>query len=113
VREWLGGHPAATQGRTSATPFSHTVSRESPAGHQAQLKDSWLVLDPTAVNAKHVLTRLLVQVRVQTVSQVSSTRLMKSNTQPDCGTPFLRLLFISGFKWNLNVCIKDTDIIKY
>lgn len=55
------------------------------------------------MNAKHVLTRLLVQVGGQTASQVSSTYLVKSSAQPNGGPPFPSLPFVNGFKWNLNM----------
>lgn len=64
----------------------------------------------TGVNAKHMLTRLLVQVRGRTASQVSSTRLIKHNAQQNHGIPFLRLPFVNGFKWDVNAYIKDIDV---
>lgn len=60
-------------------------------------------------NAKHTLTRLLVQVRGETASQVCSTPLIRCNTQPQCGTPSLRLPLVCGSEWS-STGIKGTGM---
>lgn len=63
----------------------------------------------TFANAKHELTRLLVQVRGERASQVSSTQLLRCN--PQLKNPSLRLPFVCGSKWDLNPGRKGTGVL--